>query len=51
MVRLYFIFHQAMRLGRMLVLKDAPVLRRLNNRRMAAHAVSTLCALAQQSNP
>jgi hypothetical protein len=48
MVRLYFIFHQAMRLGRMLVLKDAPVLRRLNNRRMAAHAVSTLCDLALQ---
>jgi hypothetical protein len=51
MVRLYFVFHQAMRLGRMLVLKDAPVLRRLNNRRMAGHAVSTLCALAQQGTP
>ena len=48
MVQLYSVFHQAMRLGRMLVLKDAPVLRRLNNRRMAAHAVSTLCALALQ---
>ena len=48
MVRLYFIFHQAMRLGRMLVLKDAPVLRRLNNRRMAAQAVSALCNLAAE---
>jgi len=51
MVRLYFIFHQAMRLGRMLVLRDAPVLRRLNNRRMAGRAVSTLCALAEQGSP
>lgn len=48
MVQLCLMFHQAMRLGRMLQLKDAPVLRRLNNRRIALATVSRLCALAAQ---
>jgi Ser/Thr protein kinase RdoA (MazF antagonist) len=48
MLRLYFIFHQAMRLGRMLVLKDEPLHRSLNNRRIASDVVSRLSTLASQ---
>lgn len=47
--RLHALFHEAMRLGRMLVQKDAPLLKRLNNRRIAFLAISRLSAQAQLS--
>jgi hypothetical protein len=49
MLRLYYVFHQVMRLGRMLVLKDAPLHRRLYNRLVASASVSRLCELASRS--